>query len=73
MYHMFKDHWCGDDFDMSSDKYASQDKNGVPFNFFSLSRRMVPYSNAHPDEHGGRCDRSGEFPDRRKAQDVAGR
>jgi hypothetical protein len=35
MYHMFKDHWCGDDFDMS-DKY-SQDKNGVPFNFSSLS------------------------------------
>jgi hypothetical protein len=23
VYHMFKDHWCGDDFDMSSDKYTS--------------------------------------------------
>jgi hypothetical protein len=31
---MFKDHWCGDDFDMSSDKYASQDKNGVLSTFF---------------------------------------
>jgi hypothetical protein len=63
-----------DDFDMSSDKNMPPRTRMACLSLFSnLSRKMVPYSNAHPDEHGGRCDRSGEFPDKRKAQDVAGR
>jgi hypothetical protein len=34
VYHMFKEHWCGDDFEFSSEKYAAQASDGTPFNFF---------------------------------------
>jgi hypothetical protein len=37
VYHMFKDHWCGDDFDFSSDKFRSQASDGEEFNFFQPS------------------------------------
>ena len=38
VYHMFKQHWCGDDFDFSNDmwlrKYSTNRNPSVPKNFF---------------------------------------
>lgn len=34
VYHMYKDHWCGQDYDFSNEKYLAKASDGVEFDFF---------------------------------------